>query len=93
MASAQFDSFGLNGAHGFFSRVNLAKLAVKPGLKGGTLKQSLMLKQSLIAYGHGITRPSVLYKPMVHIYPSSKGFSRYGRFKTVGLTRCYLFMK
>ena len=77
MASALFDSFGQNGAHGVFSRVNLAKLAVKPGLKGGTLKQSL------IAYGHGITRPGVLYKPMVHIYPSSKGFSRYGRFKTV----------
>ena len=75
MASAPFDSFGQNGAHGVFSRVNLAKLAVKPGLKGGTLKISL------IAYGHGITRPGVLYKPMVHIYPSSKGFSRYGRFR------------
>ena len=77
MASAPFDSFGQNGAHGVFLRVNFAKLAVKRGLKGGTLTQSL------IAYGHGITRPGVLYKPMVHIYPSSKGFSRYGRFKTV----------
>jgi len=68
-----FDSFGQNGTQ----RVNLAKLAVKRGLKGGTLKQSL------ITYGHGITWPGVLYKPMVNIYPSSKGFSRYGRFKTV----------
>ena len=56
MASAPFDSFGQNGAHGIFLRVNLAKLAVKCGLKGGTLKQLL------IAYGHGITRPGVLYK-------------------------------
>jgi len=80
VTSAPFDSLGQNGAHGAFSRVNLAELAVKPGLpglKGGTLKQSL------IAYGHWITRPGVLYKPMVHIYPSSKGFSHYGRFKTV----------
>ena len=71
MASAPFDRFGQNGAHGVFSRVNLDKLAVKRGLKGGTLKQSLII------YGLGITRPGVLYKPMVHIYPSSKRFSRY----------------
>ena len=77
MASAPFDKVWQNGAHGVFLRANLAKLAVKLGLKGGTLKQSL------IAYGHGITRPGVLYKPMIHIYPSSKGSSRYGRFKTV----------
>ena len=77
MANAPFDRVGQNGAHGVFSRVNLAKLAVKRGLKGGTLKQSL------ITYGHGTTRPGPLYKPMVHIYPSSKRFSRYGRFKTV----------
>ena len=77
MANALFDRVGQNGAHGVFSRVNLAKLAVKRGLKGRTLKQSL------ITYGHGITRPGVLYKPMVHIYPSLKRFSRYGRFKTV----------
>jgi len=76
VASASFDSFGQNGAHGVFSRVNLAKLAVKCGLKGRTLKQSL------IATVMGLLGP-VLYKPKVHIYPSSKGFSRYGRFKTV----------
>ena len=51
MASAPFDSFGQNGAHGLFLRVNLAKLAVKRGLKGGTLKQSL------IAYGLGLLGP------------------------------------
>ena len=67
MASGPFDSFGQNGANGVFSRVNLAQLAVKRGLKGGTLKQSL------ITYGHWNTRPGVLYKPMVHIYPISKG--------------------
>jgi len=37
VASAPFDSFGQNGAHGVFSRVNLAKLALKRGLKGERL--------------------------------------------------------
>ena len=77
MANAPFDRFGQNGAHGVFSRVNLAKLAVKCGLKGGTLKQSL------ITYGQGTTRPGVLYKPMVSFYLSSERISRCGRFKTV----------
>ena len=70
MASSPFDRVGQNGAHGVFSRINLAELAER-GLngKGGTLKH----KQS-ITYGHGITRPGE--DPPVHFHPHSKGFSR-----------------